>query len=339
MSTLILPAAGKSTRFPNMKPKWLLTHPSGNIMAHEAVKGLTGNFERKILITLQSILDQFGTQNILKAMGPDWEICALDVSNSHVHTVIQCIHKEKLQGQVFIKDTDNYFRMNCEAGNWVSTLTLEECGKIDPKNKSYVVRKKGYVDEIFEKQIHSNEFCTGLYAFESPKAFMKFSGTYSHISDVINEMNYHGHKFSCLDTDDYFDWGTIEDWNEYKNLWSTLFLDIDGVLLSNTGGYFEPKWGQGEPIRKNIEYIRALFATGRCHIILTTSRDESCRDATIEELSKLQLGYHNLVMGLPHARRVVVNDYAKTNPFRSCDHVNIERDTDQLPELLGGVLS
>ena len=26
MNTLIIPCAGKSNRFPNMKPKWLLTH-------------------------------------------------------------------------------------------------------------------------------------------------------------------------------------------------------------------------------------------------------------------------------------------------------------------------
>ena len=38
--TLILPAAGKSSRFPGMRPKWLLTHPNGNLMIVEAIKGI-----------------------------------------------------------------------------------------------------------------------------------------------------------------------------------------------------------------------------------------------------------------------------------------------------------
>ena len=37
---LIIPMAGKSSRFPNMRPKWMLTHPSGNFMVIEAIKSL-----------------------------------------------------------------------------------------------------------------------------------------------------------------------------------------------------------------------------------------------------------------------------------------------------------
>ena len=29
----------------------------------------------------------------------------------------------------------------------------------------------------------------------------------------------------------YYDWGTLEDWNKYKNEFKTLFIDIDGTLL------------------------------------------------------------------------------------------------------------
>ena len=34
---LLLPIAGRSSRFPNMKPKWLLTHPNGNFMIDESI--------------------------------------------------------------------------------------------------------------------------------------------------------------------------------------------------------------------------------------------------------------------------------------------------------------
>ena len=40
MATLIVPCAGKSTRFPNMKPKWMLTHPDGKLMIEKALEGM-----------------------------------------------------------------------------------------------------------------------------------------------------------------------------------------------------------------------------------------------------------------------------------------------------------
>ena len=32
MKNLIIPVAGQSSRFPNMRPKWLMTMPDGSIM-------------------------------------------------------------------------------------------------------------------------------------------------------------------------------------------------------------------------------------------------------------------------------------------------------------------
>ena len=40
MATLILPCAGKSTRFKNTRPKWSLTHPYGELMLIQGIKGL-----------------------------------------------------------------------------------------------------------------------------------------------------------------------------------------------------------------------------------------------------------------------------------------------------------
>ena len=57
---LILPVAGMSTRFPNVKPKWLLTHPNGNLMIAEAIKGLKLDlFDKIYLISTQQHLDKY----------------------------------------------------------------------------------------------------------------------------------------------------------------------------------------------------------------------------------------------------------------------------------------
>jgi hypothetical protein len=34
---IILPVAGKSSRFPNVRPKWLLTNPNGNFMIVDSI--------------------------------------------------------------------------------------------------------------------------------------------------------------------------------------------------------------------------------------------------------------------------------------------------------------
>ena len=43
MSTLIIPCAGRSSRYPNLRPKWLLTHPDGDLMLEKVVDALTIN--------------------------------------------------------------------------------------------------------------------------------------------------------------------------------------------------------------------------------------------------------------------------------------------------------
>ena len=41
MKSLIIPMAGQSSRFPDTRPKWMLTHPmSGDLMCVESLKGI-----------------------------------------------------------------------------------------------------------------------------------------------------------------------------------------------------------------------------------------------------------------------------------------------------------
>lgn len=44
MRSLIIPCGGKSSRFPNMRPKWLLTHPDGQLMIQKAVNCMPLDF-------------------------------------------------------------------------------------------------------------------------------------------------------------------------------------------------------------------------------------------------------------------------------------------------------
>jgi len=60
MTNLLIPIAGRSSRFPDMKPKWMLTHPRGHMMVIEAIKGLDlASFSRIYFIGLQQHEDQY----------------------------------------------------------------------------------------------------------------------------------------------------------------------------------------------------------------------------------------------------------------------------------------
>lgn len=41
-----------------------------------------------------------------------------------------------------------------------------------------------------------------------------------------------------------------------------------------------------------------------------------------------------MIMGLPHCQRVLINDFAKTNPYPSALAINMVRDTETLREYL-----
>ena len=55
---------------------------------------------------------------------------------------------------------------------------------------------------------------------------------------------------------------------------------------------------------------------------------------TIKQLERLNIPYDDIIFGLVHGRRIVINDYARTNPFKSCDAINIKRNSDDLKEML-----
>ena len=49
---LIIPAGGKSSRYNHGKPKWLRTHPDGDLMIEHAVSALTSKAKNLISILL-----------------------------------------------------------------------------------------------------------------------------------------------------------------------------------------------------------------------------------------------------------------------------------------------
>jgi len=350
---LLIPAAGKSSRFPNMRPKWMLTHPDGNLMLVSSCKGLDLSLVKNIYVTIlrehierydcaDSIVEAFEELGVSKRV----KVLALDESTScQAETVSKTIEHFGLDGPIFIKDADSYFSTDISIENSVCVFDLGNMNHVHACNKSFVqCNDQLSIVNIVEKKVISSTFCVGGYSFacandfyESFKEFILESEEV-YVSHVIYRMILGDHQFKARPVKDFLDWGTLKDWNRYKSSFSSLFIDIDGVLIYSSSKYFSPKWGETDAIPKNIEKINQLYDTGRVKIILTTSRTTSHRDITQKQLARCGIKYHQIVYNLWHAQRVIINNYSKSNTYRSCDAINIVRDSPDLTEMLESIL-
>jgi len=350
MRTLLVPMAGRSSRFPNLRPKWQLTHPMTNrFMVTEAILGLNLDFFDNIyFICLQEHEDKYhftkGFVSELDELGLREKsniVLLAEQTSSQSETVYTFLSGQELEGFVFIKDSDGFYRCDVEERNQVAYFDLNDMDNINAKAKSYVeLDINNVLTNIVEKKVISSTFSSGGYGFADAK---EFCSTYEklqdmegecYISHVVFEMMLNGSTFYGTKTSDFKDWGTLDAWNKYKSQYKCLFVDIDGTLVTNSSIHFPPYVGSGEPLTENIEYLANLHQSGKVKIILTTSRPNRLRQITLAELQSKGIPYDELIMGLPHCQRVLVNDFAKSNPYPSATAINMPRNQDILKEFL-----
>lgn len=350
MKTLILPVAGSSSRFPGMRPKWLLTMPDGKLMVEKAVENLDMSDYDKVVVVcraehLKEYLTDASLAAILEGIGhPEVEVCALQASTScQSETVAVALRQAGVEGAFFVKDCDNKFHVRWGGGNEVAVVDLHKFGLVDAKSKSYVgVDGLGYITNIVEKEVISSYFCCGGYGFDSAEAFLcHFDSIKSneevYISHVIYSMLMDGKEsFRVNQAEHYVDWGTLREFRHYTRSFMTVFCDVDGVLLYNGSKFGKAGW-RTEPIIENLAAIARLQSAGLLHLIITSSRPESEVQYLSERLAEFNVYPDHYVMALPHTQRILVNDYSLTNPFPAAMSVNLERDSTLLSSILESI--
>ena len=166
--TLILPVAGKSSRFPGMRPKWLLTMPNGKLMIEDAVKGLElQKYSKIVIICLSEHIKKYCDLEMLKKtfkknISKKIDFLILKKPTScQAETVAKAIIKFSLSGAIYIKDCDNYFESSFIDSNVISTVNLNEIDLVENfsvkefNNKyAYVnIKYYGKINKIKEKLI------------------------------------------------------------------------------------------------------------------------------------------------------------------------------------------
>lgn len=86
----------------------------------------------------------------------------------------------------------------------------------------------------------------------------------------------------------------------------TFFVDIDGTIVKYRK-FSELSTAVLTPIQDVIDFINKSYDNG-CHIVITTARPQSFELFTKQELEKLGVKYHQMLMGIGRGTRVVLND-------------------------------
>jgi hypothetical protein len=344
---LIVPCAGKSTRFNLSKPKYLLTHPDGKLMIEKSLEGMMLDQFDRIIITIVSdkvtgldaelILSQvFDLSEVSK-----YELCVLpNYTSSQSETVFQTLLNLKISSSFSVKDSDNKVKLEERLNkdqNYVLGLSIKNFEKDINRlqSKSFIkINDQNIITNIVEKSIISDYICVGLYVFSEPQSFIEAfeilkasSNKEIYPSHIIAHQILNKSKiYSFIKTTYFEDYGTLEDWTIVQSKMKTYFVDYDGVLVINKGKYGNNNWNTEDvPIERNLEKLYNLSIDG-AQIIITTARPDDYKESIIKLLDAHSIKVHSVVCGLNHSQRLIINDFANTNPYPSAIGISMIRN-------------
>ncbi len=351
MTTLIIPAAGLSTRYSLSRPKFLLQHPRGLTMLSAGLVGISKyEFDEVIIVSLNRYFSDISEASLSNEVSsvlncPVKFVLLEEPTASMVDSIAAGIETMGIDGPIVVKDSDNLVTLDSNelfGKNFLVYAELEKFSSVKASNKSFVeIDSQGFISNIVEKRIISGQINSGLIGFQSASDFLramqKVSGAREkYVSDIVRYLLGDGEVFWGQSASDYIDWGTLVEWTQYCSTFATLFVDIDGVLATNENphGNEGNNWNSFKPITENIDPLLQGVNQGRFFVVFTTSRSEKYRETLIQSLREIGFKSFELVMGLPHAKRIVINDFAPTNPYPSALAINLERNSTRLSEYL-----
>lgn len=221
---VIIPCAGLSTRFPNMKPKYLLEDADGKLMLELAIGELTCN--RINIVLLKEHVEKYNAQNILtKKFGNSINLIVLENrTKGPADTVFQALNCMQDIDGFLVRDCDSAFDCQLEIGNYIFVYPTKELGlEVEKRSLGHVFSKNEVVEAISEKNLLSDFFCVGGYQFKSKSDFVEgylaCSQVYGEIylSHVINASIGMGCEFRCKQVRNYKNFGNIELWNQHTS--------------------------------------------------------------------------------------------------------------------------
>lgn len=316
---LIIPLAADKPEYDRYPPEWLDLHPGGNLMIYECIRGLPlHEFDRICCIVLAKHDKRFGSSAAIKSQFKKvglYEkaevICLDEPTRSQPETVARAIEAADIRGSIFIKDGDNFFECSPVLGeNCIAMFPLDALKSVNPANKSYIMLDDNqYVTNIIEKVIISRFFCVGGYGFEDVALFSKYFYELAHherlyTSHIIYAMLLDKHMFRPVSVKNYVDWGTRQEWLNFKRQFVTLFVPLCSLF---PGGLpYRPV----EPVVNTtvLQELRKLYDGGKTRIVILSEQSESDRQNVERILKSSGVKYHHVLFEVFSNSRILPDD-------------------------------
>ena len=336
-NVLIIPAAGRSSRYSRSSPKWLLTHPHGRLMIEEVVSGLDlEDYDERHIVILREHCEKYAADIKIKQIFKDsFQVTILDEPTlSAPETVVKCIEKNNIEGTVVVKDCDCLVSFDMPNMNkFVVGLDIHTQNVKNITAKSFIqYDENNIIQNIVEKRVVSDLISLGVYSIPSQliltayEALASIATSELYFSHIVSFLVSSGETFSMIPANAFLDWGTSEEWHEYTSNLRTYIFDIDGIFLENRGRYGKETWENTViPIEENIKVLKQLSDSG-AEIIFITSRTEDYLGKFKDYLSRNNIKYKVIISDCNHNKRIIVNDFSATNPYPSCEALSIPRN-------------
>jgi len=340
---IIILAAGQSSRFPNCRPKYLLTAYDHRLMIEHCIKCFDEVQDPKItIVILREHCKEYQADVFLAEALPNINVLILEEpTNGPTETTQLAISMLNITGPVYVKDCDTFikFEKPVTECNGVAVGRLNDYPNLyNVTGKSYVkADTNGIISSVIEKQVVSNLFSVGGYQFRDADAFLqtadkllKNSTQEIYLSNVIDSMIADGEIFEVVHTTDFKDVGTIEDWIMFNRQHPVLFVDIDGVLVRNQSRYGKNKFGTTpEVLHSNVQTLLEQQTQG-AQFIFTTARPSEYDVQTHAVLLDLGFTDYRLISGINTTNRILINDFDFSNPFPTAEAINVKRNSEEL---------
>jgi hypothetical protein len=346
--TLLLPCAGKSSRYPGVRPKWMLTLPDGELALARAAGSVPRDACNRIIVAVRAEHEaKYQTAALLqRVFGAHVEVLVLPRdTRGPAETVAEMIRRASVTGAFVVKDADSFFDpAPLPSGSFVALSDVRGAPHMTNVGaKSFaVINENNLVVEMVEKSLISNYVSVGLYGFESAAAYLELFDDLSadagivelFVSHVMNRAVAGGMMVAPLLVSGLIDVGTLEDWRRHVRARGTIVTDLDGVVFVNHSRHFPPFWSDDDiPIAENVAALRGWQEQG-AQILFMTARPECYREKTEQALRVLGLTPHALVMDCRHGRRFLINDHAPSNPYPSAVAISTERNSPALADYM-----
>lgn len=181
MINIVLPIAGRGSRFANAG--YNLPKPLIKVHGKPMIEVVVNNIKPKvnhrfIFLALQDHLDGLGMRDTLNRIAPGCEIVPVtQVTEGAACTVLLAKNLINNSDQLMIANSDQW--VDIDINEYLSVLNDDCDGLImtmwadDPKWSFVGLDENGYVKNVVEKKVISNEATVGIYNFKKGLDFVK----------------------------------------------------------------------------------------------------------------------------------------------------------------------